>query len=627
MKRICIALMALVCIAGPALAQGLTQQVMYFDGKVNYVELPPGMVGALTEGTVEAWVKWEKFNKWARVFDFGQKSNAAVIQTEKTSSSLNFAIWDRNGKRHRIQAKKRIQKGVWHHVAAVFGRSGMAFYIDGRQIGTDGFEGGLDQVAGGRDYIGKSNWPKDKLFQGHMAEFRVWSRRLSQKEILARKGRLLTGQEPGLVAYWRLGEVDGNSAPDAGPSGQAATVAGEARLVSVPAISRFLVPGELEVAAEVHYTGAEEAFDKEDYETAAAQFREALAYVDPYKDAVERANQTQRLADEAAALKHYTTGQEHMGQGSYIDAYKAFDAALKRVSGYRDAPALQQQALEKGSYKVGLCVFTSKNLRVHLDPGEAQGEAEQGKLKRFMKAIDRVGKLPNEKDLKRVDAGLHTQVQEVFEETRPPYIQTVSRGEMQALLTDRGVNPEMAHPDQVLEACREAGISVIILAEVTRAHARSSKSEDEKKAFTVRKESYTDSEGKKKKREVPKKRYKYYEVSRSAKMLCRVQYQIVDTATGEVMDQGNFSKVDSDEVKYVNWNRYDGVSPSSLRVMKNGKIKRLPSGERAIFDARSNLKGEWTMMGEATGQIGGELCRQVLRVLGPYRPETAHASK
>ena len=72
-------------------AQGLTQQVLYFDGKNTYLELPVGMVDTLAEGTVEAWVKWEKFNKWARVFDFGQESNAAVIQTEKTSSTLNFA--------------------------------------------------------------------------------------------------------------------------------------------------------------------------------------------------------------------------------------------------------------------------------------------------------------------------------------------------------------------------------------------------------------------------------------------------------------------------------------------------------------------------------------------------------
>ena len=107
---------------------------MYFDGKTTYVELPAEAFDLVSDGTFEAWVKWEKFNKWARVFDFGREKNAMVIQTEKTSSTINFAVWDQKGKRHRTQAKKAVRKGTWHHVAAVFGRSGMMFYLDGRRI-------------------------------------------------------------------------------------------------------------------------------------------------------------------------------------------------------------------------------------------------------------------------------------------------------------------------------------------------------------------------------------------------------------------------------------------------------------------------------------------------------------
>ncbi|MCZ6633322.1 MAG: hypothetical protein O7G87_07945 [bacterium] len=77
----------------------------------------------------------------------------------------------------------------------------------------------------------------------------------------------------------------------------------------------------------------------------------------------------------------------------------------------------------------------------------------------------------------------------------------------------------------------------------------------------------------------------------------------------------------------LNWNRYDGVSPSSLRVMRDGKIKRLPSGEQKAFDARSSVKSEWRMAGEAAEKIGGQLTSQVLQVLDTYRPETAHAAR
>ena len=79
MKRICMVLVTLILTAGSVVAQGLTQDVLYFDGKATYVELPAGAFDMVSDGTVEAWVKWEKFNKWARVFDFGVEKNAMVI--------------------------------------------------------------------------------------------------------------------------------------------------------------------------------------------------------------------------------------------------------------------------------------------------------------------------------------------------------------------------------------------------------------------------------------------------------------------------------------------------------------------------------------------------------------------
>ena len=153
MKRICMVLVTLILTAGSVVAQGLTQDVLYFDGKATYVELPVGAFDMVSDGTVEAWVKWEKFNKWARVFDFGVEKNAMVIQTEKTSSTVNFVVWDQKGKRHRTQAKKAVRKGTWHHVAVVFGRSGTVFYLDGRRVDTDKYEGGLEEVRGGNYYI------------------------------------------------------------------------------------------------------------------------------------------------------------------------------------------------------------------------------------------------------------------------------------------------------------------------------------------------------------------------------------------------------------------------------------------------------------------------------------------
>ncbi len=178
MKRFHIAVLSLLLSAtwqGVAWGQEpLLMNVLSFDGESTYIELPQNLFDTLDEGTIEVWVKWEKFQNWSRVIDFGHESNAFVLQNEKKKNTINFAIWDERGKRHRIQTKKRVRKGVWHHLAMVFGRSGMAFYVDGEVVGSDPYEGGPSAAAGGHNYVGKSNWPKDKLFKGQMAELRVW---------------------------------------------------------------------------------------------------------------------------------------------------------------------------------------------------------------------------------------------------------------------------------------------------------------------------------------------------------------------------------------------------------------------------------------------------------------------
>jgi tetratricopeptide (TPR) repeat protein len=632
MKRV-FALLAILPILvghGPSRAEAadnLTMNVLYLDGKSGYVQLPPNAFDALTEATVEAWVKWERFNNWAHVFDFGREKNGVLVQNEETSSTLHFTIYDRKKKGHRVKAEKAVTAGTWYHIAAVCGPGGMEFYVNGRLVDSDRYDGGLDEAAGGQNYVGRSNWPKDELFQGHIAEFRVWGRRRSGDEIAAQKDRLLTGREPGLVAYWHFNQSEGASAPDAGPSKHAASLVGGARIVSVPAIARFLTPGELEKAAEESYRAAADAFGGKGYEAAAGRFREALSYVENYRDAIERAAESQRLADEAAALKLYTSGQAFMAQKAYIDAYRAFKAALEKVPNFQDAPALMQEALTRGTYSVGLFVLSSGKLRDSLTPAP---ESEPGRLKRLWSAIEKAGRddlLERPEDLERIEGDLHARLRSALERGRPDYVRLIDRREMQSILTDKGVNPRQADGVQVIQACRGAAIPVVVVGEVVTAYVRSSNRTEEKNACTVKREAYTDDKGKKRSREVEKKWYKYYEAEGSVEMACEMRYRILDTGTGRAMDEGTVSAKDEDQVKYVNWNRYDGVDPDDLRVRSGDGFKRLPSGERRLFDARSTLKGKWAMLEGATDQMGGELAVRILKALETYSPGTVQSAR
>ena len=100
--------------------------VLVLDGR-SHVELPKNLFDRTTQATIEVWVKWNRFNNWSRVFDFGREGNAVVLQNEKSSNTLNYRIWDKSGKQHGTQAKSAVDTGVWYHIAVVSGFSGMKF--------------------------------------------------------------------------------------------------------------------------------------------------------------------------------------------------------------------------------------------------------------------------------------------------------------------------------------------------------------------------------------------------------------------------------------------------------------------------------------------------------------------
>jgi curli biogenesis system outer membrane secretion channel CsgG len=216
--------------AAPASAPETRGNALYLDGRRGYVQLPAGICDGITGATVETWVRWAGFNKWSRVLDFGREGNAFMVQNHKTSSSVIFEIRDRDGGKHQIQKSGKAKKGKWHHIAVVSGYDGMKFYIDGDQVGSDSYTGSLADVAGGKNYIGKSNWPNDKLFHGHMHEFRIWNRPRTQDEIRQGIYSHLTGTETGLIGCWRFDLAVGDRVPDLSSMGRDAVLMGTAAI-------------------------------------------------------------------------------------------------------------------------------------------------------------------------------------------------------------------------------------------------------------------------------------------------------------------------------------------------------------------------------------------------------------
>ena len=118
-------------------------RVLQLDGHGDYVRLPGGIFGDLSEITVEAWVRWDRFGYFSQWFAFGTDEHfrGMGLNHEMTWSTLQFFIYDRHHKLYLHQAPGDLPTATWHHMAAIAGRDGMRLYLDGVTMAVHPFSG------------------------------------------------------------------------------------------------------------------------------------------------------------------------------------------------------------------------------------------------------------------------------------------------------------------------------------------------------------------------------------------------------------------------------------------------------------------------------------------------------
>ncbi len=155
----------------------------------QYVSLPAGVVGTLTNFTIEAWVKLKSTTNWSRIFDFGDNTTTYMFLTPQngTTSRLRFAITtSSSGGEQRIDGPSALAASAWYHVAVTLGGNTGILYVNGVAVGTNGAMTLHPSSLGStvNNYIAKSQWP-DPCLNGLLDEFRIYSVALSPAEIAA----------------------------------------------------------------------------------------------------------------------------------------------------------------------------------------------------------------------------------------------------------------------------------------------------------------------------------------------------------------------------------------------------------------------------------------------------------
>jgi len=137
----------------------------------------------------------------------------------------------------------------WHHLAAVGGKDTTRFYIDGKKVGdtkakaladaeenlkktpkdvaakkVEDIKKAILKVTSDVDVIG--NYQGGKQQFGKVAEVRIWGVSLTEDEIAVNSKTLLSGNEPGLIAYYPLNEATGVKVHDKSAKENNGTVSG-----------------------------------------------------------------------------------------------------------------------------------------------------------------------------------------------------------------------------------------------------------------------------------------------------------------------------------------------------------------------------------------------------------------
>ncbi|MBN1509809.1 MAG: LamG domain-containing protein [Sedimentisphaerales bacterium] len=188
-----------------------------FDGTNDYIDIGNGVKPGLAM-TVSAWVNLDSLDPGIAVFrnDLDQTPSndyrygvAVLIDNGGGPGHIDAQIyegfsapWNR---RNKVSDEAVVGTGAWHHLAVVFGSmNDIRLYLDGAEIDGyyDGTGSGLLYSSGGHGALGMRS---GYYFHGIMDDVAVYSRALSENEILGIAQSLPTVPVPGAIVLGAIG--------------------------------------------------------------------------------------------------------------------------------------------------------------------------------------------------------------------------------------------------------------------------------------------------------------------------------------------------------------------------------------------------------------------------------------
>ncbi len=189
------------------------------DGELSYVEIDDSEILNKINGqvTVCAWIKATNFpTRYLPVIYKGDErlpgiTNRSFVMYLRHDGALQFASSpDGENEKYIFSPKGAVSLNKWHHVAGVVDttRNILSVYVDGVETGFRDFgrnrrfyESTLPLKIGGTHEETNHN---HRSFVGQIDEVSVWDVALTEEQIHNFMNNRLTGDERGLVGYWKF---------------------------------------------------------------------------------------------------------------------------------------------------------------------------------------------------------------------------------------------------------------------------------------------------------------------------------------------------------------------------------------------------------------------------------------
>lgn len=173
-------------VSAPAYTIGHNSQVgaIALDGTNSYVQLPANIARG-SGFTFAAWVYWNGGNSWQRIFDFGNDTSHYLFLTPSSSGgTLRFAITTNGNGSEQFVGTTALAAGSWQHVAVTLSGNTATLYVNGSQAASStSFTIAPSAIAPIKNYLGKSQFSTDPLFNGKLDEVEIADYAMSAAQI------------------------------------------------------------------------------------------------------------------------------------------------------------------------------------------------------------------------------------------------------------------------------------------------------------------------------------------------------------------------------------------------------------------------------------------------------------